>query len=325
LIVDARSINQRYREAPPISLATGDAMNRIEIPAGLALHVAHVDVDNYFHRLRLPKIMQKWFGLPPVQANFLGMTSLGGLPLESEDMVHPLLTTQPMWLSWAMFFAQRSHEFLIEHVPGFDEEARLRDRKPGWALKPEVPAHLQYVDNLAVLGVDQGKVNKMKDEGKLFMNKKGLLMHGGVHADGGSVELLGMVIHQSKPLAELKEDRSWRLAAALQHCVRLRKIRGAALEELVGHCTFAFLLRRCLLSVLGRTYQFIKEHYLEPTALWPSVRQELANAAALLPLASATLHRPWCSTVWCVDAATHGLGVRRAEWAIRSVAEVGRA
>ena len=87
---------------------------------------------------------------------------------------------------------------------------------------------------------------------------------------------------------------------------------------------FVFLVRRPLLAVFGKTYQFIQAQYSDKAKLWPSVRRELRSAAWLLPLAMADLRREWSPTVCCVDACGSRLVVMRASWSLRSVKEVGR-
>eukprot|EP00974_Lingulodinium_polyedra_P113598 10999037-Lingulodinium_polyedra.AAC.1 len=71
--------------------------------------------------------------------------------------------------------------------------------------------------------------------------------------------MLGWAMHPIRAVLELRSGRAHRLDAVLRHCARLRRVSGAVLEVLVGHCTSAFLLRRCLLSVFGRIYAFMRE------------------------------------------------------------------
>ena len=58
VIVDARSINQRCKKPPSVRLCSGDGRGRLELPQELHLHVAQADVDNCFHRMRMPMEMQ---------------------------------------------------------------------------------------------------------------------------------------------------------------------------------------------------------------------------------------------------------------------------
>ena len=73
------------------------------------LHVAQADVDNCFHRMRMPFEMQRWFSLPCISA-----ADLGGVRIDENTPVLPLLGTLPMGFSWSLFFAQSAHEAIVE-------------------------------------------------------------------------------------------------------------------------------------------------------------------------------------------------------------------
>ena len=91
-----------------------------------------------------------------------------------------------------------------------------------------------------------------------------------------------------------------------------------------GHAGLCFLVRRPLLSIVGKVYASVQAHFCVPAPLWLSVRRELRNAAYLLPLAFSDQRRPWSPTVWCDDAPPRGIAAMRSSWATRSVAEAGR-
>ena len=102
-------------------LATGDAMSWIEVPSDIGLFVAHCDVDNCFHRLRMTEEMSRWFTLPPIEARFLGIDRLDGFELAPSDLIYPALTSLPLGFSWSLYFAQRAHENVVSRAPGFSD------------------------------------------------------------------------------------------------------------------------------------------------------------------------------------------------------------
>jgi hypothetical protein len=53
MIIDARRTNARFRPPPGVSLATPEALSKIEVAEDELVFVASVDVSNCFHRLRL--------------------------------------------------------------------------------------------------------------------------------------------------------------------------------------------------------------------------------------------------------------------------------
>ena len=324
VIVDARCINQRCKKPPSVRLCSGDGLGRLELPQELHLHVAQADVDNCFHRMRMPTEMQRWFSLPRISAANLGGVRIGREYPNDSTPVFPLLETLPMGFSWSLFFAQSAHEAIVERCAGLNPASRITDFIPGRRLKTGDTCHLQYVDNFAVLGGDPESLTKTKERVRESMGNRGLFMREHEDADKGMVELLGHVIKAVEGTVSISPGRAWRLRDAMLYASRLRSLSGMALELILGHAGFCFLVRRCMLSILGRSYAFVQAHYSAPAPLWLSVRRELRNAAYLLPLAFSNLRRPWSSTVWCVDAATHGFAAMRSSWAPRSVAEVGR-
>ena len=102
--------------------------------------------------------------------------------------------------------------------------------------------HLQYVDNFAALSTDRAKANHAKEKVRRRMKEKHLDMD--VQEDAKDrVELLGFSISSEEACISIKSARAWRLREALLHAGRLRKLSGMALEVLVGHATFCFLVR----------------------------------------------------------------------------------
>ena len=319
VIVDARSINQRCRRPPSVRLCSGDGLARLELLP--EMHVAQADVDSCFHRMRMPTEMQRWCSLPHIIAANLGGVRIGELYLDDNTPIVPLLETLPMGFTWSLFFAQSAHEAILEQHSGLK---RTTDFAPERRLKFGGMCHLQYVDNFAALVSVAESITKVKEHARESMSRRGLLMREHEDAVTGMAELLGHVIKAVKGTVSISPKRAWRLRDAMLHASRLRSLSGMALEVILGHAGFCFLVRRPLLSIFGKVYAFVQAHYCAPAPLWLSVRRELINAAYLLPLAFSDLRRPWSPTVWCVDAAPVVIAAMRSSWATRSVAEVGR-
>ena len=92
-----------------------------------------------------------------------------------------------------------------------------------------------------------------------------------------------------------------------------------ALAAVVGHLTWAFLVRRPLLSILWQSYRFMRALGRRVGRLWPEVRAELATAKDLLVLAKSSLRRGWAigaggrPLVLASDASEEGGGVVHTE------------
>ena len=73
MITDARLSNMKFKDAPPVSLMTSEGLGRIELQLdeglwqdeslclALSVHVGLSDVENCFHRLRVPIWLSRYF------------------------------------------------------------------------------------------------------------------------------------------------------------------------------------------------------------------------------------------------------------------------
>ena len=87
------------------------------------------------------------------------------------------------------------------------------------------------------------------------------------------------------------KNRRSRIILATEEALRRNELSGASLRRLVGHFSYAFLLRR------SSVYNFIDAYPRQIAKLWSSVRCELGWAASLSPEVFAYLR-----TINCVLA-----------------------
>ena len=118
VVVDARSINQRCRRPPSVRLCSGDGLARLELPPEMHLHVAQADVDNCFHRMRMPTEMQRWLSLLRISAANLGGVRICDRYFDDNTPIFPLLETLPVGFTWSPCFAQSAHEAIVEQHAG---------------------------------------------------------------------------------------------------------------------------------------------------------------------------------------------------------------
>eukprot|EP00969_Alexandrium_andersonii_P238035 10506761-Alexandrium_andersonii.AAC.1 len=71
-------------------------------------------------------------------------------------------------------------------------------------------------------------------------------------------ELLGWVLDGSKGVIECSRRRRWRLRKALSHLLATGVASGRELAAVLGHFTFAALVRRPVLSSISACYAYIK-------------------------------------------------------------------
>lgn len=121
LIVDARPVNSMFVASPHVSLPTPDIIASLNVPHGKQLYAAKVDLDNFYHRIRLPQQWWPYFCLPAVRAG-----DVGAIGYDADVMIYPCCKTLPMGFSHAVFIAQAAHEHIIDtRVPLLRREARL--------------------------------------------------------------------------------------------------------------------------------------------------------------------------------------------------------
>eukprot|EP00959_Pyramimonas_sp_CCMP1952_P270856 5662487-Pyramimonas_sp.AAC.1 len=80
------------------------------------------------------------------------------------------------------------------------------------------------------------------------------------------------------------------------------------LEVLVGHITWACLIRRELLCALSSVYPYMAADLPTTSRTWQSVRQELWLIRSLLLLLQRDLSSPWHDVVGVSDASEFGVG-----------------
>ena len=95
------------------------------------------------------------------------------------------------------------------------------------------------------------------------------------------------------------------------HC---RCLPGKVWEILLGHMTFASLLRRDVLSCFFALHRFVRASNTAAAPLWRSARQEVEAFVDLMPLIEAKLARPWSDLIGAADASETGYGVCLARW-----------
>ena len=262
---------------------------------------AKADLDNFYHRLGLPAWARKWFALPPVPGGLFGL---------SAEWVYPCCCTLPMGASHAVYLAQIAHEHLLLSVPGFDRSHLLTTRgdlslsKPGVAL---------YVDDLILLALscDADVVRALLRAYIATVSERGLVVKTSklVWPTSEPVECLGVEVRGSPPELGVSPTKLQHLQALTYTLLAQTHVRVSDVESLVGSWTWAFLVRRPALSVFSAVYRFVRAKAGATAVLWPSVRKELALAAALAPLLWVSLSAACFSDAIAVDASGVGLGV----------------
>ncbi len=143
--------------------------------------------------LSLPVALRPYFCLPAVKVGTVSIASLSGRPVRSDDLLVPRICVIPMGCTHALWWCQCLHERLAERS-GCDAHRRLTDSRTAPPIvQPDAPAHLQYIDNLAVFGNNRDTVGEYLGRMQETLTQAGVPGHE-MDLSEGVCELLGWVI-----------------------------------------------------------------------------------------------------------------------------------
>lgn len=318
MVVDCRHSNCFFQDPLGVSLATGDALSRIELEPEGELCFASADLKDAFYHLELPEALRPYFGLRGVRACDIGLNQISGQAVQWNQVVYPQLSAVPMGWTWALWLCQTLHERIVG-LAGADDSFRLSDKKPAPST---AVLHTEYVDNFHVFGTDKQRVSEISQAGIERLRSVGLIVHE-EEESVGSANVLGWEFTGSGILKPSRK-RLWKVRLAIQEILKRGSISGRQLERVVGHMSFISMGRREGLSILGDTYTFIRRFYTVQHKLWRSVRRELAVWYGISPLLWKDLRAPWSDTVHATDASEWGCGATVAKVPIEHVREAGK-
>ena len=321
LVLDCRASNQMFAHPPDIALAAGYTFSQLEVPSGETMYIAQSDVKDYFYSIGLPLGLRRFFCLPPVRGSQVDFVIPGFEGFDGD--IYPRLKVVPMGWSWAMWIAQRIHQFQAALAVGCSPAQVLADGRPPPSLRGGHPILIPYADNMNVVGVDRQRVQDTKDKIAERLRDVGFIVHEEQEAVS-SVQALGFIIDGARGEVRPIPLRLEKLRLALIWLSNRPRVSGRIVERIVGHCVHMFMLRRELLAVFRSMYDFKIANYARRTKLWASAAKEARWAAALLPLCFADLRKPWSATLTVSDACLSGTAVSALDESVENVRKIGQ-
>ena len=309
LIIDCRPVNAVFADAPPLSLPTPDILASARIPRNRRIKVAHSDVDNAFHRMRLPEWMQPFFALPALRAADVGAEAQFG----ADTLVYPLLTRLPMGWSHSPFLCQAVHRHIVlsaTRLSADDEISGDSDAvvdRPRWCV---------YLDDFTLLCPEDCDPDAIFSEYLRAMARHGLpAKPSKVERPADSASSLGLLLDCVEGTIGVAPHKLHALCLETGSVLAQREISGYGLSALLGKWTWAMLVRRPALAVFTAVYRFVDAARWRVFRIWPSVKRELRVAMGLVPLLFADIAAPWAPLIVATDASEFGEGVvaRRAD------------
>ena len=180
-----------------------------------------------------------------------------------------------------------------------------------------------YVDNVGILGISHDDVAHSLASLTEVFESRGLILHaGGIHSE--SVRALGVDVKGGEKHTKIELERLWEIRSAIKYVVGVGSVYGRVLEVLIGHCTFAGLVNRAVLSIFHFVYRFLEANYDVRARLWDSVSKELCAFSGAIFLLVQDWDRQWNRLVSTSDSSLEGYGVCHAWWEAECVGKVGR-
>jgi hypothetical protein len=99
-----------------VQLAAGASLSEFTIAEEQRLFVSHFDIENAFYAFKLPFELRRCFGCPPLAAQELGISSLGGVSVAPKQRIYPCLSVLPMGFTHALWACQEIHVHIF-HMP----------------------------------------------------------------------------------------------------------------------------------------------------------------------------------------------------------------
>lgn len=304
-IIDARPANTWFVEPPHTELPTPNLLAQLATDGGADLFVAKVDLDNFYHRIRLPAWLRPYMALPPVRAGDVGLADRYG---GTDVLVYPCAVTLPMGWSHSVFLAQAAHEHILNTLTGLRRADRISAH-----TDPRVDRlrHQVYIDDLNLFGTDRAEVDAAQREYVAAIRALGLVVKQSkvVAASADGVECVGLEVHGRDHTVGLSGAKLARLCADTQALIAKREVTGLELAHVLGRWTWAALARRPALAVFNAAYRFVECAKSRRFTLWRSVVMELRTIVGLAPLLFADTAAAWFDRVVATDASSTGQGV----------------
>ncbi|CAK0856032.1 unnamed protein product [Prorocentrum cordatum] len=299
LIFDTRRVNQLFEPPAHTALPTAGCWKGLLLEPNDELCLSQVDVEACFYRMRAPPGMEEVFVLPPLDCDAIRRLR-PDIAIGGDVTCSPLLIVLPMGWNWSLFFCQEMVTQCVQRA-GYPPSRIIEDKRATPSLVGQTAAAV-YVDGVAVIGTQSAQT--VQDCRTIA---ESLLAVGLVTKDmelpQDEQPFTGLIFEKGSGRISLSRSRIWRIRRAFQFAAEADKLTGVQMRMLLGHYTWAAMLRRPLLSVFAACYSFAEKAGDMASRPWATVRHELRLGAALVAMAFVDLRRPVAATVLATDAA----------------------
>jgi hypothetical protein len=306
LIIDARPANALFKDPAKVVLPTPDLLTKLQSDGSRPLHVAKRDLDNYYHRLRLPEWMQPYFALPAVRAGDISAEVAAAHG--ADTMIYPCCATLPMGWSHSVYLAQQVHEHILNTATDLSPSDRIL---PDTDSLLDRTRHAVYIDDLLVFGYDPAQMASWLTTYDRAMDRLAIpsKTEKRIEPTASQVEGLGLTIDGRRHEINLAPAKLWSLVRDTRAVLRVGMCTGYDMRRLLGRWIWACLPVRCSLAVLSSAFHYAERAGRRLFTVWRSVRTELMTLCDIAPLLTARVGSSWWPYTIATDASSTGCGV----------------
>jgi hypothetical protein len=303
-IIDARPANCVFVVPEPVRLPTPDVLAKLVADPSKPLYVAKVDLDNFYHRVRMPEWLWPYFALPPVRAGDIGV----GAEFGDDTWVYPCCKTLPMGWAFSVLLAQVAHEHVIDTHTDLAQDDRITAENDPLLDRTRTQV---YIDDVIIIDVDPARLRRVQDAYIAAVTRLGFVVKASkvVRPSADGVECIGLLVHGRDHTVGVSAPKLERLCADTLELASRVHCTGDDLAALVGRWTWAMLANRPALACFNAVYRYAECAGGKRFILWESARSELLTAVGLAPLLFSDLGASWFPRVVATDASERGLGV----------------
>ena len=251
------------------------------------------------------------------------MTSRGHCLTKPDGRQHLAITVLVMGWSWAPFLAHSALTDILDGIHGL----KARNNRlvygapaPQWDVRSPIdwaPITWAYIDDYGAILAPRPGTSSTAAQTSIdtwaTKTREGLAaLKLPVHKEAqgeGLDSVLGAVMSGRPYTISIPRDKMVLMILATGHLAQMKVVIGSALERVLGQWSWALMMRRQALAILGETYRWAQEHRHSQGVLPEAVRAELCMLAALGPWMCTNLETPWLLRVFATDASLEGYGV----------------
>lgn len=319
LIWGGNRSNPLFNEAAKsVELPTPDFLASLRLPTDQRLFLASCDISQFYNRLRAPEFLVPFFGLPRVRRSLL--RTFSDLP-PSDGYVVPCLRCIPMGATFAVNIAQHVSLAIVRRA-GLGRT--VLDTSSSRSITGGVGRQLVYIDDISAVGTSLRGVNKVTDRIVSALTAANLPTEPRKLQRASATtpsEALGLWWWGNGVLT-VKPALSRKLRVHTEAIISRGRCSPQEMRRLCGLWVWACLLRRGLLAVMDRVYEFSNQSCPAKYRPLPrQVRVELNMLLDLFPAMYADIRMSDSSRVYATDASKTGGGVSYADLSPKELRE----